>query len=189
MKLFIDTTNWQLCLLLINSDNHVAEEFIQKDTKKVSDITMDKIVWLLNKHNLKLKDIKNFYVTQGPGSYTGVRVGLTIVKTLKILNEEINVYLINSLTFQAGIQKAISLLDARSNKSYCGIYDNQKIIKEPFLLDNTDLSKLENKYKNFKIISNYENIDFKKNVITLINNFQKVKNTSEIIPIYIKSFV
>ncbi|ASZ09267.1 tRNA (adenosine(37)-N6)-threonylcarbamoyltransferase complex dimerization subunit type 1 TsaB [Mesoplasma chauliocola] len=189
MKLFIDTTNWQLCLILIDDNNNIVEEFIQKNTKKISDITMTNIVSLLEKHNLKLNQISNFYVTRGPGSYTGVRVGLTIVKTLKTLNNNINVFLIDSLKLQAANKKSISLLDARSNKWFCGVYDKNKIIKEPYLIDENELKDLEKKHSDFHVIKDYENIDFKVNVLKCLEQFEKVKEVNEIIPIYIKNFI
>ncbi|PPE04398.1 tRNA N6-adenosine(37)-N6-threonylcarbamoyltransferase complex dimerization subunit TsaB [Entomoplasma ellychniae] len=189
MKLFIDTTNWQLCLILINEQNKIVEEFIQKDTKKVSDITMSNIVKLLKNHNLILKDIKDFYVTKGPGSYTGVRVGLSIVKTLKTLNNEINVFLIDSLALQAVGKKCISLLDARSYKYYCGVYDNNKVINEPYLIEQKDLKELQKQFLEYRIIKDYDGIDFKINVLNALKQFQKVQTTSEISPIYIKSFI
>lgn len=189
MKLFIDTTNWQLCLILIDEENKIVDEFIQKDTKKVSDITMTNIIKLLGKHHLKLNQILDFYVTKGPGSYTGVRVGLTIVKTLKTLNNNINVFLIDSLKIQAGNQKCISLLDARSNKWFCGVYDNKKVIKEFYLIDENTLNELQKKYSDYKLVKDYNDVDFKVNLLKTLSEFKKVDSVNEITPVYVKNFI
>lgn len=37
---------------------------------------------LLKDHNLKLQDLEGFLITHGPGSFTGLRVGLNFVKSL-----------------------------------------------------------------------------------------------------------
>ena len=49
---------------------------------------LDKI---LNKFNLKPEDIDNYVILNGPGSFTGVRVGVTVSKTLAwTLSKKIN---------------------------------------------------------------------------------------------------
>lgn len=40
---------------------------------------------LLNEHNLLLKDIKEINAVSGPGSFTGLRVGISIANTLGFL--------------------------------------------------------------------------------------------------------
>lgn len=44
--------------------------------------TLDRIKQILSKHKVKLIDIETILVNQGPGSYTGVRVGITVANTL-----------------------------------------------------------------------------------------------------------
>jgi tRNA threonylcarbamoyladenosine biosynthesis protein TsaB len=40
---------------------------------------------ILGENNLKLKDITSININPGPGSYTGIRVGLTVANTLAFL--------------------------------------------------------------------------------------------------------
>lgn len=51
-------------------------------TEKQSEDLLNAIDGILKKENLTLQDIDSILVNQGPGSYTGVRVGVTVVNTL-----------------------------------------------------------------------------------------------------------
>lgn len=172
MDLFIDTSNKNLYLILKNKDliiDHITIDGNRKHTEQ----TIEEISKLLNKNNLKLKDINNFYTTYGPGSYTGVRVGLTIVKTIKIINPKVKVFVINSLLFQAGSDHLLSMLDARSNRFYVAECKNKKIISKIKILDCNDKNILESKLK--KII-NYKNINYLKKFNVLQKTFLEIKD-------------
>ncbi|ATZ21733.1 tRNA (adenosine(37)-N6)-threonylcarbamoyltransferase complex dimerization subunit type 1 TsaB [Mesoplasma tabanidae] len=188
MKLFIDTCNWKLILILKDQEK-VIDSLIMHDTKKVSDIALSTITMLLSKNNLKIKDIKEFYLTNGPGSYTGVRVGLTIVKTLKTLNNQIKVYLINSLAFQASNDKAISILDARGNKYYIGVYEKQNALIKETVVNLEELEEIKNTYKSFIIKQDNESLDYIETFNLLENKFTLVNEIEKILPLYIKNFI
>ena len=75
-----------------------------------------------------IRDIDCIFVVTGPGSFTGVRIGVTVAKTIAwALN--INVIPISSLEFLAThkTQKRylVPLIDARRGNVYAGIYDNE----------------------------------------------------------------
>ncbi|AGJ90573.1 tRNA (adenosine(37)-N6)-threonylcarbamoyltransferase complex dimerization subunit type 1 TsaB [Mycoplasma putrefaciens] len=187
MNLFIDTTNWKL-IFILERDNKIIDYLIIKDNKKISDIAIDQLKLFLYKNNLTIKDVGSFYLTKGPGSYTGVRVGLTIVKTLKTLNNNIKVYLINSLLFQAGKNKVLSLLDARSNKYYLAVYDHFKVLENIKLVTEDELQRYFDKYSEFKIVKNYD-IDFINNYLETKEIFELAEDVNNINPLYVKSFV
>ncbi|AEM68943.1 tRNA (adenosine(37)-N6)-threonylcarbamoyltransferase complex dimerization subunit type 1 TsaB [Mycoplasma putrefaciens] len=187
MNLFIDTTNWKL-IFILEKDNKIIDYLIIKDNKKISDIAIDQLKLFLYKNNLTIKDVGSFYLTKGPGSYTGVRVGLTIVKTLKTLNNNIKVYLINSLLFQAGKNKVLSLLDARSNKYYLAVYDHFKVLENIKLVTEDELQSYFDKYSEFKIVKDYD-IDFINNYLETKEIFELVEDVNNINPLYVKSFV
>ncbi|AVN63875.1 tRNA (adenosine(37)-N6)-threonylcarbamoyltransferase complex dimerization subunit type 1 TsaB [Mesoplasma florum] len=188
MKLFIDTCNWKLVLIL-KKDDHIIDSLILPGTKKVSDIALSTITKLLSKNNLKINDIEEFYLTNGPGSYTGVRVGLTIVKTLKTLSNKIKVYLLNSLAFQAANDQAISILDARGNKYYIGVYENQKPLIEETVVNLSELDDIKKTYSNFLIKEDNESLDYIQTFNVLEKNFRLVDEIEEILPLYIKNFI
>ena len=82
--LFIDTTSSETIKVGLNKN---GKEFIleQQMDKQKAQIVLPLINRLLKKHNLTLKDINAIQIDPGPGSFTGVRVGLTIANTLAFL--------------------------------------------------------------------------------------------------------
>ncbi|ARU92155.1 glycoprotease [Spiroplasma clarkii] len=188
MNLFIDTTNGCLVLVLENN-NQVIDTKIIKDLIKISDVSVEEVKTLLTKNHLTIKDIHKLYVTLGPGSYTGVRVGVSIVKTLKAIDDCFEVYTISSLHYQAGLKNAISLLDAKGQKYYLGIYENGKniicdqVILEEYIEDFTE------QFSTFEILKDYQELDFVNNYLDLKSEFQLQTNINDIEPIYIKSYV
>ena len=77
-------------------------------------------------------------MSKGPGSYTGIRIALTIAKTI-VFALNIPLYLVSSLqVMKVGDKPTICLTNARSQRSYIGVYQGQKeilsdrIMKQPF---------------------------------------------------------
>jgi tRNA threonylcarbamoyladenosine biosynthesis protein TsaB len=82
--LFIDTTNNKEMTVGLKID---GEEIIERqllDTRKAQ-VVLPMLEKMLKKQNLELKDLSAIEVNPGPGSFTGIRVGLSIANTLGFL--------------------------------------------------------------------------------------------------------
>ncbi len=78
---------------------------------------------LLNKHGLSKSDIDGFAVAAGPGSFTGLRVGLAAIKALaEILRKPIAaISLLEAVARSAGREgRLLAALDAGRGELYCG---------------------------------------------------------------------
>ena len=87
------------------------------------------IATLLQTHGLKKADIGAFIVVSGPGSFTGLRVGLAAIKALaEILQKPIvPVSLLEAIASASDAQgKVVAVLDAGRNEVYFGEYRNQR---------------------------------------------------------------
>jgi len=80
MVLIIDTTDKE-CIVGLDDggDFDIKKWHWEKDTGTEALLNIEK---LLEKKNRQLQDIGTIFVNQGPGSYTGTRVGITIASTL-----------------------------------------------------------------------------------------------------------
>lgn len=78
--LFIDTHTNKVTIILRNGDDDFKEEKISD--KGHSGIVMPIIEGLFKRANLRPDDLDLIVVVNGPGSFTGVRIGVTIAKTM-----------------------------------------------------------------------------------------------------------
>jgi tRNA threonylcarbamoyladenosine biosynthesis protein TsaB len=122
---------------------------------------MPEIEKLLEENKVAVKDLDEIYIGIGPGSYTGLRVGVVIAKMFG-WNNSIPVYTVSSLALMASSFKGEGLvlaeIDARRGNSFLGLYD----ISEGFLTlqDEEKLVNLED-YKSsitndFNVVSEGE---------------------------------
>ncbi|SYV96409.1 Uncharacterised protein [Mycoplasma putrefaciens] len=92
------------------------------------------------------------------------------------------------MLFQAGKNKVLSLLDARSNKYYLAVYDHFKVLENIKLVTEDELQSYFDKYSEFKIVKDYD-IDFINNYLETKEIFELVEDVNNINPLYVKSFV
>ncbi|MCY8094415.1 tRNA (adenosine(37)-N6)-threonylcarbamoyltransferase complex dimerization subunit type 1 TsaB [Bacillus haynesii] len=123
--LAIDTSNLTLGVALIKDGKMIAEH-ISHLKKNHSVRAMPAIDELLKECGLEPNDLTQIAVAKGPGSYTGVRIGVTIAKTLAwSLNipiktvSSLEVLAANGRFFQGLI---CPLFDARRGQVYTGLY-------------------------------------------------------------------
>ena len=80
-KLFIDTTCNKEIIVRLSIDGKDFEEKREIENNRTQ-IVLPLIQQLLKEHNLSAKDLDTIEVNEGPGSFTGVRVGVSIANTL-----------------------------------------------------------------------------------------------------------
>lgn len=138
-SLLLDSANRDLNVGLVQ-DGVIMDRISYQAWQRQSELMVKEVDNILRRNNLVAKDIGEVVVTIGPGSYTGIRIALTIAKTLAFaLN--IKIYAISSLLSQKIPQKrTISVINARSNRSYVAIYDKDgKTLVEEKVWPNDEL--------------------------------------------------
>jgi tRNA threonylcarbamoyladenosine biosynthesis protein TsaB len=123
--LAIDTSNYQLGVALIEEDK-VVGEFMTNLKKNHSLRAMPAIEMLLGQCDVKPKELTKIVVAQGPGSYTGVRIGVTIAKTMS-WSLNIPIAGVSSLAVLASSGRYFDgllcpVFDARRGQVYTGLY-------------------------------------------------------------------
>lgn len=150
------------CLLLDSSDKYLTVG-LSKDNKIIafshyeawqrqSELMIVEIEKLLKESGIDPKIIDTVVSSKGPGSYTGIRIALTIAKTFAYALDT-KLYLVSSLEALRKVgRNSICLINARSKRSYIGIYDEEGIpILEDCIKDNSEVFDLIDKYKDFEI--------------------------------------
>jgi len=100
------------------------------------------IAGLLQEHGFTRGDIGAFAVASGPGSFTGLRVGLAAIKALaEVLHKPIAaVSLLEAVGVAAGTESVLAVLDAGRGEFYVGEWDGGVLSRESLL---TGLELLE----------------------------------------------
>ena len=80
-SLFIDTHDKDIIITLFKNGK-VLEASLKSSERHHSDFTMSMIESVLKNNNLTVHELDEILVVNGPGSFTGVRIGVTIAKTL-----------------------------------------------------------------------------------------------------------
>ena len=137
-------------------------------------------------------DFDEMVITIGPGSYTGVRVALTIAKTLNA-TMNIKVKTVSSLKAMAGMKKAISILDARSHKLFLGIYNEGKVIVDDCLINIDEFENYQKQYSDYEIVGDThlvgipeKEVDLANHIYTLSTLEKEIENVDGLVPRYIK---
>lgn len=125
ISLFIDTCSSKLIIGLFK-DNKLIEKIEKLSNNDLSSQTLPYLDRLLKKNNLNPNDVDKIFVINGPGSFTGIRIGVTIAKMMAwTLNIDIvtmsELELLASTPFKTDY--IIPYIDARRNAVYAGIYD------------------------------------------------------------------
>ncbi|SRR6266496_1489360 len=118
--------NGSLALVRFEAESAHTLEVIPLEGGTFSAQLIPQISALLLKHNLSKDNIEAFAVVSGPGSFTGLRVGLAAVKALaEILRKPIaSVSLLEVVARAAKMEgRVIAALDAGRGEVYVGIYE------------------------------------------------------------------
>jgi tRNA threonylcarbamoyladenosine biosynthesis protein TsaB len=100
------------------------------------------IASLLSKHGFGKQNLDAFAVASGPGSFTGLRVGLAAIKALaEILGKPIvAVSLLEAVAVSAsGMGKVLAALDAGRSEVYVGEYESSSAISSERLLTRQEM--------------------------------------------------
>ena len=128
ITLYLDTTSSFLYTAIIKDDNTIAE-IKEHLGNNLSEYTLPRIEEMLTVRNISVDEIDKIVVVNGPGSFTGIRIGLTIAKTLAWA-KNIPIIPISSLeamalSYDGNYDFVVPAIDARRNYYYASIYDTK----------------------------------------------------------------
>lgn len=186
--LYIDTSSSYLYTAIVEDDKLLIE--LKKEFgQNLSQEALPNIVSMFEKINLNPKNINKIIVVNGPGSFTGIRIGITIAKVYA-WSLDIPITTITSLEAMMlssdNISYHVPIIDARRGYVYGAIYDdkNKQILKPQHIkIDDLEL-KLKD-ITNYTIITNDtveiagKKEEYNPNILKIVEYF---KNKEEINP-------
>ena len=196
--LYVDTSSNYLYSGIVIDDSIKCEikEELGKDLSKVA---LPKIIKLFDEASITPQDLDKIMVVIGPGSFTGVRIGVTIAKTIA-WSLDIPIVPVSGLTAMAlsnpmSDNYSMPLIDARRGYVYGALYDNNmnSVVEDTHI----ELEELKNKVKNYCpiiVITNndieisYDVVKYNPDILKIVNYFKDKEgiNPHLVNPIYLK---
>lgn len=196
--LYIDTTTSYLYTGIV-VDGKLIAEVKENFGKDLSSFALKKISDLLSANQLEPEDIDKIMVVNGPGSFTGIRVGVTIAKTYaySLKKEIITISSLEAMSLSSNNDHKfkVPVIDARRNYVYGAIYDSNlnQVLKEQYIQLETLKCAVDNLIDDYEYISNdnFEDLEitsYSPNIEKIVNTFKdrQCLNPHAVNPIYLK---
>lgn len=166
MKILAIDTATNICSVAILEDNTVILEKTLDAINTHSVALMPLIKEVLSECNLTLNDIDLFACDNGPGSFTGIRIGLSTIKAFCDVTQKpcVGVTSLEGFAYKlfntdCSEYYICSLLNANHNNAYYGIFkfDNEKLVQvNDYYFDNINniLNYINTYEKNIFFVGN-----------------------------------
>lgn len=176
ISLLIDTCTKNVCIGLFK-DKNLIDKIVSLNEIDLSKNFMVLISDLIERNNIEINVVDKFFVSIGPGSFTGIRIGVACAKVMAwALNKEVIPF--SSLELLAATYNSydyiIPLIDARRGYVFAGIYDNDlnSVMEDKYIKLDELKRKINPNKKN--IFISLDNFDFKTelpeyNMIKVVN--------------------
>lgn len=199
ITLFLDTSATRL-IVGIYKDNTPVLLVNEKSMNDLSSRLLPTIKGALDELKMGVKDINRIIVVNGPGSFTGVRVGVTVAKTLAWA-KNIPIIPVSELellaTTKVETNYVVPFIDARRDAFYAGMYDkkHKNIIEDTYITRTSLLNKIKRHvslkdvtFVSYDKVEGLESILPKLNIEYIIKKYARKKsfNPHSVNPNYLK---
>ncbi|MGN1405352.1 MAG: tRNA (adenosine(37)-N6)-threonylcarbamoyltransferase complex dimerization subunit type 1 TsaB [Erysipelotrichaceae bacterium] len=187
LNLFIDTS-YKYLTVVVSNDRNIIASYSSECFKRQSEELFMVLDNLFKENDIKKSDLNAVYITLGPGSYTGVRIALTLAKVLCSI-KDIKLYTISTLKLYAGKKEnCLVVMDARANRAYTGAYN-----KGQSVLNDTVLPLNEINTEGYEVIldgslvgKENKDPDIINNFIEMMDEFDECEDIDHLTPVYLK---
>lgn len=145
--LIIESSN-EICSVALSQEKSIIQEKYINKPNSHSVYLSPFVNEVLNNARMSINELDGVVISDGPGSYTGLRIGSSLAKGI-CLGAGIPLMAVSTLKGLAkkalndypSVDQAIALVDARRSDAYIGVYNQQlkPIIKEQFITINSEL--------------------------------------------------
>ena len=146
--LAIDTSGSHLTVMIKKGEETIVNHNINAGLKH-SVTLLTEVDVALSKSNLALSDIDVFCAVTGPGSFTGIRIGVSTVKAFAYAfsKKVLSVTSFDTIAYDSEEEKVLAVIDARHGNYYACGYTNKQISLSPCFISEEELNALAKEYK------------------------------------------
>lgn len=191
-SILIDTADKYLSVGL-SKDNTIVDSISYECWQRQSEFLISELDKLMKRNNVTRNDIGAVVASKGPGSYTGIRIALTVAKVMAFaLN--IPLYLASSLEVLKDFNApSICVVNARSKRSYVAVYDGETTIMADTIMDNKDLLDYIANHPEYKVCGDVSYLGlegYQANILESLNKLMIERNLEKDVlaskPVYLK---
>lgn len=192
---YIDTTSSYLYTGIVKDNILLAS---RKDNlgKELSVYAVSIVNDMFNEVNIKPSDIDKIMVVNGPGSFTGIRIGVTLAKIFAWA-KKVPITTITSLEAMSKSIKTdkliVPIINARRGACYGAIYDNDKEILEGQYMSVEKLKMFLSGLNREYVFVSGDNFDFEvvgydPDILNIVNTYSNNENINPhmVNPVYLK---
>lgn len=187
ITLCMDTSHTWLVIGLIK-DDQVIGKVQEKCWKKQSEELFPRLTALMNDCHLQPEDIDQIVISKGPGSYTGVRIAMTVAKVFCAMADK-PIYTVSTLLLYAGKKNCRVVTDARGKRVYTCLFFNGKALEEERAveIENLEIGDVNIVGDGALVGRQDEWPDIVDNFLELKDEWEKHDNVHLVVPEYLKS--
>lgn len=187
ITLCMDTSHTWLVIGLIK-DDQVIGKVQEKCWKKQSEELFPRLTALMNDCHLQPEDIDQIVISKGPGSYTGVRIAMTVAKVFCAMADK-PIYTVSTLLLYAGKKNCRVVTDARGKRVYtCLFFDGKALEEERAVeIENLEIGDVNIVGDGALVGRQDEWPDIVDNFLELKDEWEKHDNVHLVVPEYLKS--
>lgn len=121
-------TSYQYLVVGLYEDGKQLAGFAMETPKRQSENLFPALESVLQQAGKTLQDTDSIVITEGPGSYTGLRIAMTVAKVLAA-SRPMDLYTINTMQLYAGMDPSANvILDARGHRVYAAHVENGQTV-------------------------------------------------------------
>ena len=194
ISLFLNTSSSRFSVA-IAKDNKVIDSLYVDYDKDLSKDALYEVKKILEKNALNPTDVDEVICVRGPGSFTGLRIGVTIAKTFAYFLEK-ELYSVSTLEVMASSVTGdviVPIIDARRGFCYSAIYDkNYNVLMDECYIKITDLlEKVKSYTGNIVFVSldkfDFETVEFVPDMDKFFTlDFKRKEDSMTFVPNYLK---
>lgn len=135
------STSSKICSVALLENDKLIKELNIDNQKTHSENLLPLIDELFKSTNKNVSELNLIACDVGPGSFTGIRIGISTTKGVAEVNQipVVACTSLEALSYNTQGNIICSLIDARNNQVYCGIFDEKRNLVKEYMADDINV--------------------------------------------------